>query len=492
MKIRSIVRCFVVPVTAVAVMMFGVSAAQAEEATLQSKITSSETTITLDKDYTEDITIESGKTVTLDLNGHTLTNKTGHTITNKGTLTIKDSVGTGKVDNVIHAKAALVNSENATATIEGGTLTRSKETYSKETSGEKNSYYVIDNNKGTLIINGGTVTNTSTFSSLIRNLEGTLTVNGGTLYNQSFIALKNDDNGTMTINGGTVTSSEQALQNWSNATINGGTMNGRVYTWSWTDKNGKDYNSETTINGGTINGNVGVVPYQTTSAMPVAIITGGTINGTVKKYTYNNGTVPADATADGSEIIISGGTFSQAPDAAFIDPYSGLKPNADGTYGVVEPELTVADFSITITADSEALTVEELLSNASAAMNVEGYTLTVDTAELDTFNAELAKAVVARKTGTAYAGYTTMLTITATKNTRGTAPVPGVFTKTVKATVPAVEAVSATVTETSNNTTAGHRTLADTGLSTLPSVAALVMLLALASSCLIYKRVRSK
>ena len=123
-------------------------------------------------------------------------------------------------------------------------------------------------------------------------------------------------------------------------------------------------------------------------------------------------------------------------------------------------------------------------------MNVEGYTLTVDAAELDTFNAELAKAVVARKTGTAYAGYTTMLTITATKNTRA-AGSAAVFTKSVKATVSAVEAVSTTVAETSNNTT-GHLTLAATGLSTLPSVAALVMLLALASSCLIYKRVRSK
>lgn len=495
LKARSIVRFIAVPATAVALMMFGLPAAQAVETmqsatqdTLQSKITSATQTITLDKDYTEDITIETGKTVTLDLNGHKLTNKTGHTITNKGTLTIKDSAGNGTVDNVTHTKAALVNSEKATVTIEGGTFTRSKETYSS--SGEKNSYYVIDNNKGTLTINGGTVTNTSNFSSLIRNLEGTLTVNGGTLYNKSFIALKNDDYGTMKINGGTITSPEQALQNWSNATINGGTLNGKVFTWAYTDK-GKNFDSQTTINGGTINGNVGVVPYGTTTAMPAATITGGTINGTVKKYTYNSGAIPVDATAEGSSITISGGTFSEAPDSAFIDPDSGLQPNEDGTYGIATPELTVADFTITIAEDSEGLTVEEILSKASAAMNVEGYTLTVDEAQLETFNAEVAKAVVARKEGTAYAGYTADLTITATKNARTVGA--AVFTKTVKATVPAVEAVKTTQSETSNNTSnTGHRTLAATGLSLVPSVMTAVMLLALASSGLIYKRVRSK
>ncbi len=482
MKARSTVRFLAVSITAVAVMMFGVSAAQADD-TLQSKISSSTETVTLDKDYTEDITIEAGKTVTLDLNGHKLTNKSGHTITNKGTLTIKDSVGTGTVDNVTHTKAALLNSgESAVATIDGGKLTRSKETYSKETGGEKNSYYVIDNNKGTLTINGGTVTNTSTFSSLVRNLEGTLTVNGGTLSN-NFIALKNDDYGTMTINGGTITSSEQAVQNWNNATINGGTLNGRVFTWAYTDK-GKDYTGTTTINGGTINGDVGVVPYGTTNAKPSATITGGTINGTVKKYTYSSGTVPADATTESSAITISGGTFSQAPDSALIDPNSGLKPNADGTYGVTTPELTASDFTITATETSEALTETEILSKAGAEMNVEGYTLSVDATELDTFNAEIAKAVAAVKAGSAYAGSTASLTITATKTTRGV-DINATLTKTVKATVAAVEAVPVTPSEPSdtqttqavaNNTqSTGQSKLATTGLSVMPLIAATVL-----------------
>ena len=72
------------------------------EDTLQSKIdqASENATITLDKAYTESITIPEDKTITLNLNGQTLTNAEGkHTITNEGTLTI---VGTGTVDNVSH------------------------------------------------------------------------------------------------------------------------------------------------------------------------------------------------------------------------------------------------------------------------------------------------------------------------------------------------------------------------------------------------------
>ena len=74
-------------------------------------------TITLLKDTTEDITISAGK-VTLNLNGKTLTNSSSDTITvAKGAeLTIE---GAGTVDNVTHAKAALVN--YGTAVLKGGT-----------------------------------------------------------------------------------------------------------------------------------------------------------------------------------------------------------------------------------------------------------------------------------------------------------------------------------------------------------------------------------
>ena len=80
----------------------GVTAFAAEEtvrdaATLQEAIVDGNT-IVLDEDITASITIPQGVSITLDLNGHKLTNEQGkHTITNNGTLVVK---GKGTVDNV--------------------------------------------------------------------------------------------------------------------------------------------------------------------------------------------------------------------------------------------------------------------------------------------------------------------------------------------------------------------------------------------------------
>ena len=128
---------------------------------------SSVTTIKLGADITASITIASGKTITLDLNGHKLTNTDGqHTITNNGTLTI---TGTGTVDNVSHARAALFNNEGATAVLNGGSFTRSQENgKTKEDSGN-NSFYTIQN-LGTMTINAGvSVTQNGCFSSMVAN-----------------------------------------------------------------------------------------------------------------------------------------------------------------------------------------------------------------------------------------------------------------------------------------------------------------------------------
>lgn len=61
-------------------------------------------TVTLLKDVTANVTIPADETITLNLNGMTLTNVDDHTILNNGNLTI---TGTGRVDNISHAKGAL-------------------------------------------------------------------------------------------------------------------------------------------------------------------------------------------------------------------------------------------------------------------------------------------------------------------------------------------------------------------------------------------------
>ena len=73
------------------------------------------------------------------------------------------------MDNVTHAKGALVNLSGAQAVIRGGMLTRSSEASTSASQSGGNSWYVIDNH-GTLEIAGGKVVNEGHFSSLIRNV----------------------------------------------------------------------------------------------------------------------------------------------------------------------------------------------------------------------------------------------------------------------------------------------------------------------------------
>lgn len=202
----------------------------AEYDTLQAAIdaaSGSETTVVvLLNDLTESITIDSGKNVTIDLNGHTLTNTDGqHTITNNGTLTI---TGTGTVDNVSHARAAIVN--NGTATLNGGTYTRSKENpeNNAEDAGGNSFYTILSDNGAKMTINEGvTVTNVGNFSSMIRNggtSASTLIINGGT-FSGGLNAIKNDEAGVLTINGGDFSNTSQfVVMNWHKTTINGGSF----------------------------------------------------------------------------------------------------------------------------------------------------------------------------------------------------------------------------------------------------------------------------
>ena len=187
---------------------------------------SSVTTIKLGANITASITIAAGKDVTLNLNGHTLTNTDGqHTITNNGTLTI---TGTGTVDNVSHARAAIVN--NGTATLNGGTYTRSKENpeNNAEDAGGNSFYTILSDNGAKMTINEGvTVTNVGNFSSMIRNggtSASTLIINGGT-FSGGLNAIKNDEAGVLTINGGDFSNTSQfVVMNWHKTTINGGSF----------------------------------------------------------------------------------------------------------------------------------------------------------------------------------------------------------------------------------------------------------------------------
>ena len=268
-------------------------------------------TVTLLCNTRENVTIN--KDNTLDLGGKTLTNAGEHTIVNNGTLTIMDSVGTGKVDNVTHGRGALVN--NGTVILTGGTFERSEEKGTLEPYGNGgNSWYTIAN-YGTMTINKGTIVkNAGGYSSNIRNggqdSTAKLTINGGT-FDGGVNTVKNDANGVLEIKGGELKNTAQyVIMNWNQATISGGTF-------------------ETAETAGAV---LFSSAYGTDgTACGELTITGGTFKAAGNELIDD----AYDANNHGT-VKISGGSFNRAVDPKHCD--TGFIPtqNEDGTYGVKE------------------------------------------------------------------------------------------------------------------------------------------------------------
>ena len=350
--------------------------------TLQNKINqaSENATITLDKAYTESITIPAGKTITLDLNGQTLTNAEGtHTITNKGTLTI---VGTGTVDNVSHGKGAVYNDAGATCTILGGSYTRSKENGKNDSDSGGNSWYAIKN-FGTMTIGQEGASNdavkvsfTGKYSSLVANgwqdgktagntnkepahvQDAQLTIHSGT-FTGGINTIKNDDYGNLTITGGVFENVAQyAVMNWNTASISGGTF----HSEQWAVVNCGNSNlsmdkGELTISGGSFSGTNGSVGRTTDAAAPQ--ITGGTFSSDVSAFAgdgyvcvkQEDGMYAVTGLTADNAVAAIGETYYQSLAAAIDKVQAGETitllrdvPNANGIAVPSEKSFTV-DFN---------------------------------------------------------------------------------------------------------------------------------------------------
>ena len=310
-----------------------------------------ESTIVLKNDVTGDFTIAKDQNITLDLNGHTITNESGHTITNNGTLTIKDSSNekAGTIDNVTHEKAAIQNEPNATIVLDGGTYTRSKESGQNSSDSGSNSYYNIVNHGKMTINDGTTVKQNGHFSSLIENgwyngsdnsaeTPSVMTINGGT-FSGGLNTVKNDDYGKLTINGGDFSNVSQAVfLNWNVAEVNGGTfavednaqsvilngyLNGTMDQGQLTIHNGtftanesgafiktmgrSKTTGEIEINGGNITGDI--VLNDVTDGATVTVADGVTIKGNVQNDGLTDVTVTG-ATINGNLTNNSTGSIS--------------------------------------------------------------------------------------------------------------------------------------------------------------------------------------
>ena len=201
-------------------------------------------TIVIRQNIDEDVVISANTTISIDLQGYTITNASDHTIINYGTLVIKDSsyAKTGTVDNVTDQKAAIINEAGGEVTIEAGTITRSKETGIGFSIKGDNSYNTIIN-QGTLTIGeNASVTQGPKgggYSHLIcngwrsndgNNINGTakITINGGTL-SGGLTNIENYHFGEVDILGGTFEDAEyNSICNYNIANIEDGTFSIRV------------------------------------------------------------------------------------------------------------------------------------------------------------------------------------------------------------------------------------------------------------------------
>lgn len=215
-------------------------------------------TVKLLKDTAETVTISKDKTLTLDLNGKTLSGS----MKVIGNLTIQDSATGGTISNT------------GKIPVDGGRLTLKSGTIS------------VEDDYGVYVLNGGSAT-----------------INGGTISSKYSALAGNNTTGDMNfeVTGGTLTAEEgPAIYMPGQITMNisGGTLNGGISLRM----------GQITISGGTINATNGTIDapqnfynYSGNAAFPDALYV---LNGT---YTSQNETYK-----NSLKLTITGGTFNCA------------------------------------------------------------------------------------------------------------------------------------------------------------------------------------
>ena len=321
-------------------------------------------TVKLLANAAEDVTVAEGKNLTLDLNGFKLTNVKDHTITNNGTLIIADSSAAkaGTVDNVTHARGALVN--YGTATLKGGLFERSQEKGVLEPYGNGgNSWYTVLN-KGTMTIEDGTtVSNAGGYSSNLCNADDTnakMVINGGT-FSGGVNAVKNGSKTTLEITGGTFTNTSQfVIMNWSKATISGGSFaaEGTAPSVLFTSSYGQD-KDDLRVSGGSFAGSeTMIINYWDDNNRGNAAVSGGTFSAEV----------PSDCCAEGFACVKnSDGTYGVAEKGAEVKLEGGNASGSVSTSGVVVEQTEqqkVAETAAEAAASVKNATVDESKNEA--------------------------------------------------------------------------------------------------------------------------------
>ena len=302
----------------------------------------------------------SGKSLTLDLNGQTITHSgSGPAITLTGDtgagLTVTDDSTSGKLE--VASNCAIWNLSTGTVTVEGGTVSATN----------SNGVAIYNSSTGTVTVSGGTVSAIGDSGSAIKNYStGTIKVTGGTVSatGEYGTAIWNNSIGKITISGGEVKATTGiAIFNANTGAVE---VSGTAVV---TSKN-------TGIDEGTIYLNA--VPN---TAQTVLEITGGTVENTASsgdKYAvYFNDSIGVTSANLGNYYSHTGGTVGRVhPEATVVELLrNGSKVSEHAT---LADAITAAQSGDTLIITS-AIDLGEIgvtISDKSLTLDLNGHTIT--------------------------------------------------------------------------------------------------------------------
>ena len=338
-------------------------------------------TVTLISDIKLTQGIANSKTITLDLNGKTLSmedasSATAALITNTGNLTITDSSEAKEGKISFKTTTASANNSYASNTISNrGTITIEAGTIENLSTGG-GACYALDNYAGsTATINGGKLVAEKTTVRIFNWTDGeaakaTLNVNGGEIVSNVGYGINVNSGNTpyvaLNISGGVITTNDTAY-------------NLAVYV---VNKDGAQ-NFTANVTGGTFNGNFALNGVtSTTMAQDAVSITGGAFAGIIcyeePAYAFvKGGTYTMDVTAYCPEGYVcienTDGTYTVKYDPA----YGNVAKIGTAYYATLTEAVAAAqDGETVVVIDNIALDATVVVDNKTMTLDLNGMTIT--------------------------------------------------------------------------------------------------------------------
>lgn len=312
--------------------------------------------ITLEKDVVLADAVEINSDVTIDLHGWSITSSNGNSgkvIIAMANVTIKDSVGNGRIESTSTSGGSSAairvgtagTDKDITVTIESGTM-----------KGRDCGIFVAGINSK-LVVNGGYIEGTNGFGvsgngSMKNGVPEygptTITINGGKIIGGG-TGIYHPQVGQLMINNGEITGKTGVEIRAGGLIVSGGTITATGDSTS-TDPNG---NGSTTVG-------AAIAVVQHTTKQPINVkINGGSFNGVSALYEANPQNNPDDATkqvgivvdggtfngdvnkddVDASKLLINGGTFTKKESGA--EKYLANGKELDSNGKVVNTSITI-------------------------------------------------------------------------------------------------------------------------------------------------------